>query len=158
MGLVAGTFLFSVAAGLGEVLVSPVIAALPSDTPDKDMSMLHALYGYGLALTRTIYAKYGKNIFKILTISMWGAVVCYLTVGLSSNGALSLAACAAVGICTAMLWPGTLIFMEEKIPAAGVAAYALMAAVFPALGILLLAYMKTYFGKEAFGTKNSSCN
>ena len=27
-----------------------------------------------------------------------------------------------------MLWPGTLILMEEKIPAPGVAAYALMAA------------------------------
>ena len=27
-----------------------------------------------------------------------------------------------------MLWPGTLILMEEKIPAVGVAAYALMAA------------------------------
>lgn len=27
-----------------------------------------------------------------------------------------------------MLWPGTLILMEEKIPAAGVSAYALMAA------------------------------
>ena len=320
MGLVAGTFLFSVAAGLGEVLVSPTIAALPSDTPDKDMSILHALYGYGfvgvvlistlflrivgneywmyltffwallpviasilfmtsplpdmnmgqdeskpagsrrrtkglllcmaciflgacaentmtnwisvyaekalqipkvwgdilgmslfagvLALTRTAYAKYGKNIFSILTISMWGAVVCYLSAGIFSNAVLSLAACVAVGICTAMLWPGTLIFMEEKIPAAGVAAYALMAAggdlgasiapqalgivvdrialtewagtlgsrlsltpeqvgfkagmlmaaVFPVLGILLLAYMKTYFGKEAFGTKNSSCN
>ena len=87
-----------------------------------------SLFAGLLALTRTIYAKYGKNIFKILTISMWGTVVCYLTVGLSANGALSLAACAAVGICTAMLWPGTLIFMEEKIPAAGVAAYALMAA------------------------------
>lgn len=233
-GLVAGTFLFSVAAGLGEVLVSPTIAALPSDTPDKDMSMLHALYGYGvvgvvivstlflrfvgneywmyltffwallpviasvqfmvsplpdvnmeqsgsrpagskhrtkglllcmaciflgacaentmtnwisvyaekalgipkiwgdifgmslfagvLALTRTAYAKYGKNIFRVLTVSMAAAVVCYLTVGLSSNAFLSLAACVAVGISTAMLWPGTLILMEEKIPSAGVAA------------------------------------
>ncbi len=309
-GLVAGTFLFSVAAGLGEVLVSPTIAALPSDTPDKDMSMLHALYGYGvvgvvivstlflrfvgneywmyltffwallpviasvqfmvsplpdvnmeqsgsrpagskhrtkglllcmaciflgacaentmtnwisvyaekalgipkiwgdifgmslfagvLALTRTAYAKYGKNIFRVLTVSMAAAVVCYLTVGLSSNAFLSLAACVAVGISTAMLWPGTLILMEEKIPSAGVAAYALMAAggdlgasvapqalgiavdkisltewagtfgaslsltpeqvgfkagmlmaaVFPVLGIALLAYMKRYFGRR----------
>lgn len=309
-GLVAGTFLFSVAAGLGEVLVSPTIAALPSDTPDKDMSMLHALYGYGvvgvvlvstlflrfvgneywmyltffwallpviasvlfmisplpdvnmkqsgsrpagskhrtkglllcmaciflgacaentmtnwisvyaekalripkiwgdifgmslfagvLALTRTAYAKYGKNIFRVLTVSMAAAVVCYLTVGLSSNAFLSLAACVAVGISTAMLWPGTLILMEEKIPSAGVAAYALMAAggdlgasvapqalgiavdkisltewagtfgaslsltpeqvgfkagmlmaaIFPVLGIALLAYMKRYFGRR----------
>ena len=34
----------------------------------------------------------------------------------------------AAGICTSMLWPGTLILMEERVPAVGVAAYALMAA------------------------------
>ena len=48
VGLVVGTVMFSVAAGLGEVLISPTVAALPSDTPEKDMSTLHSLYGYGL--------------------------------------------------------------------------------------------------------------
>ena len=240
VGLVIGTILFSVAAGLAEVLVSPTVAALPSDTPDKDMSMLHSLYGYGLvgviiistlflqfigneywmlltlfwavlplissfllfkcklpqmnieqgkversktktrsktmllcviciflgaaaentmtnwisvyaenalnipkiwgdifgmclfaallALTRSGYAKFGKNIFKTLTISMAGAVVCYLVIGLSGSGIVSLIGCILVGVFTAMLWPGTLILMEEKVPAVGVAAYALMAA------------------------------
>ena len=240
IGLVIGTILFSVAAGLGEVLVSPTVAALPSDTPDKDMSTLHSLYGYGLvgviiistvflqfvgdeywmlltlfwailpivssillikcklpemnieqgkieknksknrtktmalcviciflgaaaentmtnwisvyaenalhipkvwgdifgmclfaallALTRSAYAKFGKNIFKTLAISMAGATVCYLVIGLSGNGIVSLFACILVGIFTSMLWPGTLILMEERIPAVGVAAYALMAA------------------------------
>lgn len=239
-GLLIGTLLFSVAAGLSEVLVSPTIAALPSDTPEKDMSMLHSLYGYGvvgvvvvstlflqlvgyeywmyltcfwavlpiiasvilhlsplpnmdmeqsdgkavksryrttglmlclaciflgacaentmtnwisvyaetalnipkvwgdifgmslfailLALTRTAFAKYGKNIFSILGLSMLGSLICYVAVALSPNAVLSLLACVALGICTAMLWPGTLIFMEEKVPAVGVAAYALMAA------------------------------
>ena len=239
-GLLVGTFIFSVAAGLAEVLVSPAVASLPSDNPGRDMSMLHSLYAYGfvtvvivsslflqifgneywmyltffwalppvagslflmavpfpamdlghgsakttqpesrrktlllcvlciflgacaentmsnwasafvekalklpklwgdifgmamfailLGLTRTAYAKYGKNIFKVLTLGMSGAVVCYLTAAFSPNAVLSLAACAALGVCTAMLWPGTLILMEEKIPAAGVAAYALMAA------------------------------
>ena len=240
VGLVVGTVMFSVAAGLGEVLISPTVAALPSDTPEKDMSTLHSLYGYGLvsvvlistlclqfigneywmyltffwaalpviasillmtcklpdmdiehgksekinskhrttglalcmmciflgacaentmsnwisvytenvlhmpkvwgdifgmclfavllALTRTAYAKYGKNIFKVLCISMAGSVVCYLMVSFSQNDILSLLACIALGICTSMLWPGTLIFMEEKVPMVGVAAYALMAA------------------------------
>lgn len=45
IGLVVGTLIFSVAAGLGEVLVSPTVAALPSETPEKDMSILHSLYG-----------------------------------------------------------------------------------------------------------------
>ncbi len=240
VGLVVGTVMFSVAAGLGEVLISPTVAALPSDTPEKDMSTLHSLYGYGLvsvvlistvclqfigneywmyltfiwavlpviasillmtcqlpnmnvengktekinskhrtiglalcvmciflgacaentmsnwisvytenvlhmpkvwgdifgmclfavllALTRTAYAKYGKNIFKVLCLSMAGSVVCYLVVSFSQNDILSLLACIALGICTSMLWPGTLIFMEEKVPMVGVAAYALMAA------------------------------
>ena len=240
VGLVVGTVMFSVAAGLGEVLISPTVAALPSDTPEKDMSTLHSLYGYGLvsvvlistlclqfigneywmyltffwaalpviasillmtcklpsmdiehgksekinskhrttglalcmmciflgacaentmsnwisvytenvlhmpkvwgdifgmclfavllALTRTAYAKYGKNIFKVLCLSMAGSVVCYLMVSFSQNDILSLLTCIALGICTSMLWPGTLIFMEEKVPMVGVAAYALMAA------------------------------
>lgn len=240
IGLLTGTFIFSVAAGLGEVLVSPTVAALPSDTPDKDMSILHSLYGYGfvgvalistlflkfvgnqywmyltmffailpiiasallfrvplpdmnmnqadakvkrskyrtkglilcimciflgacaentmsnwisvytenalkmpkllgdifgiclfatlLALTRTLYGKFGKNISKTLMISMIGAVVCYVMVALSQNAVLSLVGCVLIGICTSMLWPGTLILMEEKVPNVGVAAYALMAA------------------------------
>ena len=239
IGLVAGTVLFSISAGLAEVLVSPTVAALPSETPDKDMSMLHSLYGYGLvgvvlisticleligkeywmyltffwavlpviasvvlmksqlpdmnvehskteksgskyrtvglilcmiciflgacaentmsnwislytekvlhmpkiwgdilgmclfavllAVTRTAYAKYGKNIFKVLCISMAGSVICYMLIAVSLNDIFSLTGCVALGVFTSMLWPGTLILMEERVPMVGVAAYALMA-------------------------------
>ena len=238
-GLVIGTVIFSVAAGLCEVLLSPLIAALPSEHPDRDMSKLHSLYAYGvvtvvlvstlyfwlfgrenwmylglfwavlpigscvlycvsplpdmnisqnsatksaknttkglalcvlciflgsaaenamtnwisgyvenalhiskavgdilglalfailLGFTRTWYAKYGKNIGKTLLIGMAGAVVCYLVASFSSSPILSLAACVLTGVCTSMLWPGTLILMEENYPALGVTAYALMAA------------------------------
>ncbi len=238
-GLLAGTIVFSAASGLGEVLLSPTIAAIPSDTPDKDMSILHSLYGYGvvsvviissifiklftvanwmylvmfyavlpiitfvffcimplpemdmtsqktnknfknkakiltlctfciflgsaaentmtnwistfmenalnlpkltgdifgfmvfailLALTRTFYAKYGKDIMRTLIYGMIGSAVCYVVIAFSSNAAVSAVACVLVGICTSMLWPGTLILMEEKLPGIGVAAYALMAA------------------------------
>ncbi len=240
IGLVIGTIIFSVSAGLSEVLLSPVVAAIPGTT-DKDMSLLHSLYAWGvvfvvsvsslyfslfgkenwiyltlffallpviacvmfclspfpdmsishseapnkdklksknvglllccvclffgsaaensmtnwisgymetalnipkavgdilgmavfavlLGLGRTLYAKYGKNIFTILMAGMVGATVCYLVSGLSKSVVLSFSACILTGICTSMLWPGTLIFMEEKIPAPGVAAYALMAA------------------------------
>jgi fucose permease len=54
--------------------------------------------------------------------------VCYLIIGLSNNNVLCFVACVLVGLVTSMLWPGTLILMEERIPAPGVAAYALMAA------------------------------
>lgn len=238
-GFVAGTVIFSVAAGLCEVLLSPLVAALPSDNPERDMSKLHSLYAYGvvmvvlvstaflkilgnrnwmyltlfwavlplfsfvlfsmspfpemdlsapdsagkakqrnsrlilcvlciffgsaaenamtnwisgymenalqipkiwgdilgmalfavcIGLTRTAYAKYGKNISLVLLVSMAGAFVCYLFAGFSENSFIAMIACVATGICTAMLWPGSLILMEEKIANPGVAAYALMAA------------------------------
>lgn len=47
IGLLIGTIIFSVSAGLNEVLISPMVAAIPSDHPDRDMSTLHSLYGYG---------------------------------------------------------------------------------------------------------------
>ncbi len=238
-GLLIGTVLFSVSAGLSEVLLSPVIAAIPSDNPQKDMSLLHSLYAFGvftvvvvstlflrvfgtanwmyltvfwallpiiaavmfmlspmpdmdvtanpdtkgtgrrtlalaicvgsiffgscaenamsnwvstymenalqidktlgdilgmamfailLGLARIAYAKYGKNIAKILLIGMIGAAVCYLTAGLTTNVVAAFIACILTGLFTAMLWPGTLIMMEENLPGLGVAAYALMAA------------------------------
>ncbi len=238
-GLLGGTVIFSVAAGLGEVLVSPTVAALPSENPARDMAALHSLYGYGvvmvvvlstvflelcghenwmylcmlwailpviagvllftaplpsmdiahapaekqaskraggmllcmlciffgsaaensmtnwvstyiegalqipkavgdilgltffailLALTRTLYSKYGKNIYRVLLVSMASSVVCYLVASLSPILVISMIACVLTGICTSMLWPGTLIYMEQQIPCAGVAAYALMAA------------------------------
>lgn len=239
LGLVCGTVIFSVAAGLCEVLLSPLVAALPSDTPERDMSMLHSLYAYGvvtvvvlsslflklfgtqnwmyltlfwavmplgsfvlycisplppmdltpnaaagagkknrfgmmlcvaciflgsaaenamtnwisgfvenalgipktvgdilglclfavlLGLGRTFYAKYGKNISAVLLAGMIGATACYLIAGFSASPVLAMLACVFTGLCTSMLWPGTLILMEEKFPAPGVTAYALMAA------------------------------
>jgi len=238
-GLLAGTVIFSVSAGLCEVLISPTVAAIPSDTPDRDMSALHSLYAYGvvtvilistlflkifgthnwmyltmfwavmpifsfilfslspmpeinvshdpasgsgkkrtfgmalcvlciflgsaaentmtnwisgymenalgiskvlgdvlgmalfavlLGLTRTWYAKYGKNITMFLLGSMIGAVICYLVAALSKSPLISMLACILTGPCTSMLWPGMLILMEEKFPHPGVIAYALMAA------------------------------
>ena len=240
IGLLVGTFIFSVASGLDEALLSPTLAALPSDNPQRDMSILHSMYGYGLAIiavistlflhffgtdkwmyltlfwaifpiidhilfrisplpeidihqdsagkqankkrnvglflcaaviflgsaaentmtnwisvymeralqipkalgdtlglvtfalllafARSLYAKYGKRIYPVLMAGMVGALGCYLLAGLSSNLLVAMAACMLTGICTSMLWPGTLILMEEKFPNPGVAAYALMAA------------------------------
>ncbi len=238
-GLITGTVIFSVAAGLSEVLLSPTIAALPSDDPGRDMSRLHSLYGWGvvtvvlvstavltvigrenwmyltffwallplvssvlfsispfpeidlrqelspdktkkknlalalcvlciffgsaaenvmtnwisaylekavglsktwcdlvgialfailLGTVRTIYAKKGKDIFPVLFFGMIAAAICYIVAGLSPFPVLSLAACVLTGIFTSMLWPGTLILIEELTPGPGVAAYALLAA------------------------------
>lgn len=47
-GLVIGTIIFSASSGLNEVLISPVIAAIPSDDPDREMSKLHSVYAWGV--------------------------------------------------------------------------------------------------------------
>ncbi len=240
LGLLLGTVIFSVAAGLSEVLLSPTIAAIPSENSQRDMSLLHSLYAFGvftvavittvflkifgadnwtyltmffavlpvitavlfmlspmpnmeenaesvsventkkraisfalcvaciffgscaenamsnwissymekslkidkaigdllgmagfailLGLTRIGYAKFGKNIMLVLLIGMCGAAVCYLVAGLAPGVIPAFIACILTGIFTSMLWPGTLIMMEENIPSPGVGAYALMAA------------------------------
>lgn len=239
-GLLLGTVIFSASAGLSEVLLSPIIAAIPSKNPQRDMSLLHSLYAFGvvtvvavstlflklfgnenwmyltlllallpiiaavlfmlspipdmgghegaanlegtkrrslglvlcvaciffgscaenvmsnwisgymenalhidkavgdilgmamfailLGIARISYARFGKNICRVLLGGMIGAAACYLIAGLSTGVILPFFACILTGMFTAMLWPGTLIMMEENIPSAGVAAYALMAA------------------------------
>ena len=87
-----------------------------------------AVFSLLLALTRTVYAKRGKSIYPVLLIGMGGAVICYLAAGLSRAAGVAMAACMLTGICTSMLWPGMLLYMEEKFPSPGIAAYALMAA------------------------------
>jgi MFS family permease len=87
-----------------------------------------ALFATLLGCTRTIYAKWGRNIWRMMTIGMIGAVVCYLTVALISNTVVAIVACVLTGCFTSMLWPGSLILMEERMPNLGIAAYALMAA------------------------------
>ena len=54
LGLCIGTVLFSMASGFCEVLISPVIAALPSDDPDRDMSKLHSIYAWGVVAVAVI--------------------------------------------------------------------------------------------------------
>ncbi len=87
-----------------------------------------AVFAVLLGLGRILHAKYEPNIMKLLLVSMASAAVCYLIAGLSPNVILSFIACVLMGLCTSMLWPGSLILMEEKVSGVGVAAYALMAA------------------------------
>ena len=48
LGLSLGTVIFSASSGLNEVLLSPVIAALPSENPEREMSKLHSIYAWGV--------------------------------------------------------------------------------------------------------------
>ena len=48
VGLVIGSIIFSASSGLSEVLMSSVVAALPSDNPEREMSKLHSIYAWGV--------------------------------------------------------------------------------------------------------------
>lgn len=64
LALAIGTIIFSFSAGLGEVLISPTIAALPSDNPDREMSKLHSVYAWGA---------FGVIIISTVFITVFGA-------------------------------------------------------------------------------------
>ncbi len=74
MGLVIGTVLFSAASGFAEVLISPVIAAIPSPDPDREMSKLHSVYAWGVVgvviyCTLFLYL-FGQENWQYLAISL----------------------------------------------------------------------------------------
>ncbi len=237
-GLLAATTIFSAAGGLAEVLLSPVIAAIPCPDPDREMSGLHSAYAWGVGpvvllstlflrvfgrehwhllplifLTvplmafgllvgaefpdlapqetareaspvksrtlwlcvaaiflggaaentmaqwgsgyleaalgipkvwgdvfgvalfslmlgggRTLYNKFGSGVERFLFWGAVGAVGCYAAAALCPIPMVGLAACALTGLCTSLLWPGTLVAAADRIPQGGVVMYALLAA------------------------------
>ncbi len=72
--LVVGTVLFSAAAGLAEVLISPVIAAIPAENPDREMSKLHSIYAWGVVGVITVgtlfLLAFGKESWQWLILLM----------------------------------------------------------------------------------------
>lgn len=239
VGLVIGTIVFSASGGFSEVLISPVIASIPSDNPEREMSKLHSIYAWGvvgviifgtlflyafgpeswqwlalifmivpltaallffgatlpelekpervsgvlslmknkwlwisvaaiffggasectmaqwssgyleqalgipkiwgdifgvalfsfaLGLGRSLYAKRGKNLGRVLFLGTVGAAICYITAAVSSIAIVGLIACALTGFCVSMLWPGNLLASTDRFPTAGVFIYAIMAA------------------------------
>ena len=87
-----------------------------------------ALFGVMLGLGRSLYAKIGKNIGKVLFWGAVGATLCYLVAALCAIPVIGLFACAFTGFCASMMWPGSLVVAEEKIPDGGVFIFAMMAA------------------------------
>ena len=73
-GLVLGTIIFSASAGFCEVLISPVIASIPSDNPEREMSKLHSTYAWGVVFV-VIFSSlflliFGRNHWSWLTITL----------------------------------------------------------------------------------------
>ncbi len=60
MWLIIGTIIFSASSGLAEVLISPTIAAIPSDYPEREMSKLHSAFAWGcvvVVIIATLFLK-----------------------------------------------------------------------------------------------------
>ena len=74
LGLVVGTVVFSSSAGLAEVLLNPVIAALPSDNTERDLSMLHSSYAWGavgVVIVGTLFLLcFGSSSWQMLVLLM----------------------------------------------------------------------------------------
>ena len=72
--LIIGTVIFSSAAGLSEVLLSPIIAELPSEDPERDMSAFHSVYAWGVVavvLLSTLFLHFiGRSFWYVLAL-LW---------------------------------------------------------------------------------------
>ncbi|MBQ9728958.1 MAG: MFS transporter [Clostridia bacterium] len=270
LGLAIGTVIFSASGGLAEVLISPTIAAIPSENPEREMSKLHSIYAWGvvfvvvigtlfilafgsknwqiltlafavcpfvatiffagatipetkkpekisgalalcrkkelwlyafaiflggatectmaqwssgyleqalgipkiwgdifgvalfgvaLGLGRSLYAKFGKNIGKVLFFGAIGATACYLICALVNIPVLGLIACAAAGFFASMMWPGSLIASTDSLPEGGVFLYAMMAAggdLGASIGPQMIGVVTDTVASSAFATKLST--
>lgn len=87
-----------------------------------------AMFALMLGVGRTLYAKCGRNIARVLFLGSIGASACYLVAALTPVPILGLVACALTGLCTSMLWPGSLIVASDRFPTGGVFMFAMMAA------------------------------
>ena len=71
-GLVIGTVIFSASSGLGEVLLSPVVAAIPAKDPDREMSRLHSFFAWGtipVVILSTLYLLvFGSRAWPVLML------------------------------------------------------------------------------------------
>ncbi len=72
LGVAFGTVVFSASSGLNEVLLSPIIAALPSNNPEREMSKLHSVYAWGVVviviLSTSTLRIVGRKLWFILPI------------------------------------------------------------------------------------------
>ena len=79
LGLLLGTIIFAGSSGLAEVLVSPVIAEIPADDPDREMSKLHSIYAWGVVGM----VAFGTLFILIFGGKNWGALsLVFITVPL----------------------------------------------------------------------------
>ena len=79
LGLVIGTIIYSASGGFVEVLISPVIAAIPAENPEREMSKLHSVYAWGVVAMIVISTLY-LSIFD--PKSWWVLAIAFVSVPL----------------------------------------------------------------------------
>lgn len=79
LGLVLGTVIFSAASGLAEVLISPTIAAMPCENPEREMSKLHSIYAWGVVGV-VLFATAFLLIFKGERWQILSAIFCLIPI------------------------------------------------------------------------------
>lgn len=74
IGLIIGTIIFSASGGLLEILLSPVVNAIPTDHKSSSMSLLHSFYAWGqlavVILTTLFLFIFGKLSWPIIVL-LW---------------------------------------------------------------------------------------
>ncbi len=75
VGLVISTIVFSASSGLAEVLISPVIAAIPAKDPDKEMSNLHSFYAWGVVFV----VLFSTAFLQLFGMQNWQILVLFFT-------------------------------------------------------------------------------
>ena len=79
-GLLLSVAIYALGGGLLEVMLSPIVEALPTKNKEKTMSLLHSFYCWGhvaVVLISTIFfALFGLGSWKIMTI-LWALVPLY---------------------------------------------------------------------------------
>jgi fucose permease len=95
----------------------------------KYLGDIFGVMGFALLLGigRTLYAKKGKNLEKVLFFSTIASFICYTLAVVSPFPVIGLIACMLTGISSAMLWPGMLVVSQKRVPNGGVFVYAMMA-------------------------------
>ena len=121
VGLVIGTVLFSAGAGLGEVLISPVVAAIPSDNPEREMSKLHSVFAWGcvgVIIIATLFILiFGSSAWQYLVLLLASvpvtSAVLYsvsnlppLAVGERASGTFQLLSSGGVWLCILAIFLG----------------------------------------------------
>ena len=76
-GLMTAVIIYSVGAGLIEVLISPIVESTPSDNKETAMSLLHSFYSWGyvlvVLLTTLFFRLFGIENWRIMAL-IWAAL------------------------------------------------------------------------------------